>query len=137
MVEEEDGFHYYFFSVSSIRRAYASQLWYRNIKESLSQKLRKLYENKYLIKLGKSTSNGNVENVYGLVPNLSDKIDNNIPVFGGERLKKGKEEFKRKYPSLYDEFDEFITKDRRKRCNNVDFEVNESTLYNVPWNIKF
>lgn len=134
MVEEDDGYHYYFFTVSSIRRAYASQLWYRNIKESLPQKLRKLYENKYLIKLGKSTSN---ENVYGLIPGLEGKIENNIPVFGGERLKKGKAEFKRKYPSLYDDFDEFISKDRRKRCNKVDFEVNESTLYNVPWNIKF
>lgn len=138
-VEEEDGYHYYFFTVSSIRRAYGSQLWYRNVKSSLPSKLRKLYENKYLIKIGKTTNSntGTVENVYGLIPNLGDKIENNRPVFGGERLKKGKEEFKRKYPHLYDEFEEFIDKDRMKRCSKVDFEVNESTLYNVPWNIKF
>ncbi len=133
-VEEDDGIHYYFFTVSSIRRAYASQLWYRNVKNSLSQKLRKLYENKYLIKLGKSTSN---ENIYGLTPNLTGKIENNIPIFGGERLKKGKEEFKRKYPLLYDDFEEFINRDRMIRCNRVDFEINESTLYKVPWNINF
>ena len=136
-VEEKDGYHYFFFTVSTIRRAYASQLWYRNVKTNLSAKLRKLYENKYLVKLGKSTSNGNVENVYGLIPNLSDKIENNIPVFGGERLKKGKEEFKRKYPQLYDEFEKFIDKDRMRRCSKVDFEINESTLYKVPWDIKF
>lgn len=133
-IEEDDGVHYYFFTVSSIRRAYASQLWYRNVKDNLSNKLRKLYEHKYLIKLGKSTSN---ENIYGLIPDLSEKIENNIPVFGGDRLQKGKDEFKRKYPYLYDEFEEWVNRDRMKRCSKVDFEVNESTLYNVPWNIKF
>lgn len=133
-VEEEDGIHYFFFTVSSIRRAYASQLWYRNVKNNLPTKLRKLYENKYLVKIGKSTNN---ENVYGLIPNLTEKIENNIPVFGGERLKKGKEEFRRKYPSLYDDFEEFINKDRMRRCSKVDFEIKESTLYQVPWDIKF
>ena len=38
-IEEDDGVHYYFFTVSSIRRAYASQLWYRNVKDNLSNKL--------------------------------------------------------------------------------------------------
>ena len=133
-VEDENEAHYFFFTVSSIRRAYASQLWYRNVKNKLSQKLRKLYENKYLIKIGKSTNN---ENIYGLAPNLTEKIENNIPSFGGERLQKGKSEFKRKYPKLYDDFEEFINKDRMRRCSKVDFEINESTLYNVPWDIKF
>lgn len=133
-VEDDNEAHYFFFTVSSIRRAYASQLWYRNVKNKLSQKLRKLYENKYLIKIGKSTNN---ENIYGLAPNLTEKIENNIPSFGGERLQKGKSEFKRKYPKLYDDFEEFINKDRMRRCSKVDFEINESTLYNVPWDIKF
>ena len=133
-VEDEKEAHYFFFTVSSIRRAYASQLWYRNVKNKLSQKLRKLYENKYLIRIGKSTNN---ENIYGLAPNLTEKIENNIPSFGGERLQKGKSEFKRKYPKLYDDFEEFINKDRMRRCSKVDFEINESTLYNVPWDIKF
>lgn len=133
-VEDDNEAHYFFFTVSSIRRAYASQLWYRNVKNKLSQKLRKLYENKYLIKIGKSTNN---ENIYGLAPNLTEKIENNIPSFGGERLQKGKSEFKRKYPNLYDDFEEFINKDRMRRCSKVDFEINESTLYNVPWDIKF
>ena len=133
-VEEKDGYHYFFFTVSSIKRAYSNQLWYRNVKNNLSQKLIKLYENKFLIKVGK-TNDG--KNVYGLTPNLTEKIENNIPVFGGERLKKGKEEFKRKYPTLYDDFEEFINKDRMKRCRKVDFEINESTLYKVPWDINF
>ena len=133
-VDEKDGIHYFFFTVSSIRRAYSSQLWYRNVKNHLSSKLRKLYENKYLLKIGKSTTN---ENIYGLVPNLTNKIEHNIPVFGGERLNKGKEEFRRKYPNLYDEFEEFIDKDRMRRCSKVDFEVKESELYKVPWDIKF
>ena len=133
-VEDDNEAHYFFFTVSSIRRAYASQLWYRNVKNKLSQKLRKLYENKYLIRIGKSTNN---ENIYGLAPNLTEKIENNIPSFGGERLQKGKSEFKRKYPKLYDDFEEFINKDRMRRCSKVDFEINESTLYNVPWDIKF
>lgn len=133
-VEDDNEAHYFFFTVSSIRRAYASQLWYRNVKNKLSQKLRKLYENKYLIRIGKSTNN---ENIYGLAPNLTEKIENNIPSFGGERLQKGKSEFKRKYPQLYDDFEEFINKDRMRRCSKVDFEINESTLYNVPWDIKF
>ena len=133
-VEEKKEIHYFFFTVRSIRRAYASQLWYRNVKNKLPQKLRKLYENKYLIKIGKSKNN---ENIYGLAPNLSEKIENNIPSFGGERLKKGKMEFQRKYPSLNKEFTEFIDKDRMKRCSHVDFEINESTLYKVPWDIKF
>lgn len=133
-VEEKKEIHYIFFTVRSIRRAYASQLWYRNVKNKLPQKLRKLYENKYLIKIGKSKNN---ENIYGLAPNLSEKIENNIPSFGGERLKKGKLEFQRKYPSLNKEFTEFIDKDRMKRCSHVDFEINESTLYKVPWDIKF
>lgn len=133
-VEEKKEIHYIFFTVRSIRRAYASQLWYRNVKNKLPQKLRKLYENKYLIKIGKSKNN---ENIYGLAPNLSEKIENNIPSFGGERLKKGKLEFQRKYPTLNKEFTEFIDKDRMKRCSHVDFEINESTLYKVPWDIKF
>lgn len=121
---------YCFFTVTTIRRSHATQKWYKDIKSNLSDKLRKLYEYNFLIKIGKVGG----ENIYGLAPNVDALIDMNVPTFTQTRLNMGMQEFKRKYPSLYPQFEKFVREDKRNRgIKAVDFDIKESELYDVPW----
>ena len=85
---------------------FSNQRWYRNINKKLSEKLLKLHEFGMLIKVGKTESGANV---YGINYGVEDFINNIEPNWSSSSIKAGVDEFHRKYPSLVEEFDEFIT----------------------------
>ena len=129
-VEENGNYYSCFFTVNSIRRNYGHFKWVKDVRKTLAKKLHKLYENNYLIKVGQ-TPNG--ENVYGLVYNIKDKIRNNIPIFRDDEINIAKSEFKRKYPILYDDFLLFIDYDKELPIKEINYNVDYSELYNIPW----
>lgn len=123
----------YFFTVSHLRSNFNNERWYRRNRDSLSNKLSKLYQSNILIKVGKTKENGYDENVYGLSHGLGKQIDDIKPGWGGEPFEKAKRLFKMSHPSIYDEVMNYIEKDVQTRVNSIDFEVEGSKLYDVPW----
>lgn len=118
-----------FFTESSIRRKFSSSRWYRKNKEEISIKLRKLYLNNVLIEVGTD----NKEPVYGLNYNMTSKVNNLKPAWGGESWKKGKDLFNESFPQYYDEFEILIKNDIQPNVTSIDFEINGSELYDLPW----
>lgn len=118
-----------FFTESSIRRKFSTYRWYRKNKEEIEIKLRKLYLNNVLIQVGVD----NKEPVYGLNYNMTSKVNNIKPTWGGKSFRKGKELFESTFPNSYDEFDKIVTKDVQLNITTIDFEINGSELYELPW----
>lgn len=121
---------YVWFTVPKIKSLFSNKRWYRNINKKLSEKLLKLHEFGMLIKIGK-TDNG--ANIYGINYGVEDSINNIEPNWNKSSIKAGIDEFHRKYPSLIEPFDEFISKDRMKNIKHTDMEIKDNGLYDLAW----
>ena len=121
---------YVWFTVPKIKSLFSKKRWYRNISKKLSEKLLKLHEFGMLIKVGKTESGANI---YGINYGVEDLINNIEPNWSKTAISEGIKEFHRKYPKLSDEFDEFISKDRRLNIKYTDMEINDGGLYDLPW----
>lgn len=119
-----------FFTVTSLKREYGNIKAIKDIKNSLSNRLRKLYENNYLVKIGQSNKN---ENIYGLVFDINKRLNYNIPIFRMNEMAKSQKEFERKYPKLYGRYCSFIEKDFEKPIQNKNYDVEKCEIYNIPW----
>ena len=121
---------YVWFTVPKIKSVFNTQRWYRNIKDKLSEKLLKLHEFGMLIKVGKTESGANI---YGINYGIDDYINNIEPNWNKSAINEGVKEFHRKYPSLIDEFDDFVSKDRKLNIKYTDMEIKDNGLYDLPW----
>ena len=124
---------YVWFTVPKIKSVFADQRWYRNINKKLSEKLLKLHEFGMLIKVGKTESGANI---YGINYGVEDYINNIEPNWSSSSIKAGIDEFHRKYPSLINEFDEFISNDRKLNIKYTDMEIRDDSLYDLAWRQK-
>lgn len=132
-VWEDDGTtheEFVWFTVPKIKSQFSKTRWYRNIKDNISSKLLKLHEFGMLIKVGKTDTGANI---YGINYGVENQINNIEPVWNRTAINKGIEEFHRKYPSLTEEFDEFISKDRKLNIKYTDMEIRDNGLYDLPW----
>ena len=121
---------YVWFTVPKIKSVFKNNRWYRNVSKKISEKLLKLHEFGMLIKVGKTESGANV---YGINYGVEDLINNIEPNWSSSSIKAGIDEFYRKYPSLIDEFNEFITVDKKLKIQYTDMEINDGGLYDLPW----
>ena len=121
---------YVWFTVPKIKSIFNTQRWYRNIKDKLSEKLLKLHEFGMIIKVGKTDSGANI---YGINYGIEDYINNIEPNWNKPAINEGVKEFHRKYPSLVEEFDDFISKDRKLNIKYTDMEIKDNGLYDLPW----
>lgn len=117
-----------FFTVSDLKKINNKSI--KDMRKTLSDRLRKFYENNYLIKIGHSNKG---ENIYGLVFNIKNRIENNIPIFKDDDIDRAKLEFKRKYYQFIDVYETFIEMDKKSPVKKVNYNTNEIELYNVPW----
>ena len=121
---------YCWFSVVQLKSVFRNNRWIRNIKDKLSEKLMKLYDFGMLIKIGKTDGGANV---YGINYGVHERLYDLEPHWNKKSIDQGVTEFHRKYPTLIDEFDEFITVDRQKRIKNTSMEITINDLYDLPW----
>ena len=121
---------YVWFTVPKIKSLFSNQRWYRNVNKNLSEKLLKLHEFGMLIKVGKTDTGANV---YGINYGVEDIINNIEPNWNKSSINAGIEEFHRKYPSLINEFDDFINADRKLNIKYTDMEIKDGGLYDLPW----
>lgn len=129
-VTDETETRYVWFTVTKIKSVFKNKRWYRNVNKNISDKLLKLHEYGMLIKVGKTESGANI---YGINYGVQDLMNNIEPNWDKSAINKGIQEFHRKYPSLVDEFDEFIENDRKLNIKYTDMEINDGGLYDLPW----
>ena len=120
-----------FFTIADVKAGSSNQRWYREVKDDLSKRLYKLYSFGILIKLGKNAMG---HNVYGIGENVEDKVNNINPEFSKKDIDLAMDDFHRKYPSLSDEFDEFVNTQKQLRIKKTNFEIKDDHMYELPWN---
>ena len=131
-IQDENGENIYcFFTINDIKSSSSNQRCYREVKDDLSKKLYKLYSFGILVKLGKNAAG---HNVYGIGENVEDKVNNINPEFSKKDIDLAMDDFHKKYPSLSDEFDEFVNTQKQLRIKKTNFEINDDHLYDLPWN---
>ena len=115
-----------------MRKGNTNQKWYRDVKDDLSNKLHKLHNFGILISIGKTAAG---RNVYGIAEDVDNKVNNINPVFGKADIDNAMKTFHKLYPSLSDEFDVFVNKQKQLRIKHTNFEIKNNHLYELLWNI--
>ena len=118
------------FCVSSLKKRFRGK-WFNQHKHYLSERLRKLYDEDVLIKLGKNPNN---ENIYALNNNNGSKISEKLPSFDDtSKVIRFKEDaFNLAFPNCSAEWDQFIELDSP---HPIESSITESVeaLYQLPF----
>ena len=132
ILDDEGNSIYCFFTIDDLRKGNTNQKWYRDVKDDLSNKLHKLHNFGILISIGKTSAG---RNVYGIAEDVDSKVNNINPVFGKADIDMAMKTFHKLYPSLSEDFDVFVNKQKQLRVKHTNFEIKSNHLYELLWNI--
>lgn len=126
--------HQYFFTTRYLKSEYGSRRWYSTNRNDIEQKIRKLYDNNYLICIGED----NKAPVYGINGHLYDgsKVNRIEPNFSRDNLEKGKDLLLKNYRGIEDELQDFIDENRKiTKKSELFFEtlMKSKPIYNLGW----
>lgn len=131
--ENTDG-KQYFFTDRYLKSEFGSRSWYRTNRNDIEYKIKKLYDNNYLICIGEDSK----QPVYAINGHLYDgsKVNRIEPNFDAENLEKGKALLLKNYRGIEDELIGFI-KDNQKirKDSELFFEtlMKSPPIYNLGW----
>lgn len=131
--ENKDG-HQYFFTTRYLKSEYGGRRWYSTNRNDIEQKIRKLYDNNYLICIGED----NKAPVYAINGHLYDgsKVNRIEPHFSRENLEKGKNLLLKNYRGIEDELNDFIDENRHiTKRSELFFEtlMKSDPIYDLGW----
>ena len=126
--------HQYFFTTRYLKSEYGSRRWYSTNRNDIEQKIRKLYDNNYLICIGED----NKAPVYAINGHLYDgsKVNRIEPNFSRDNLEKGKDLLLKNYRGIEDELQDFIEKNRHiTKKSELFFEtlMKSDPIYDLGW----
>jgi len=124
----------YFFTERYLKSEFGSHNWYRANRNDIGAKIRKLYDNNYLIKIGEDAK----QPVYAINGHLYDgsKVNRTEPNFSKENLEKGKELLLKNYCGIEEELNEFIQENSKiRKGSEIFFEtlLRSPPIYNLGW----
>lgn len=126
--------HQYFFTTRYLKSEYGSRRWYSTNRNDIEQKIRKLYDNNYLICIGED----NKAPVYAINGHLynGSKVNRIEPNFSRDNLEKGKDLLLKNYRGIEDELQDFIDENRKiTKKSELFFEtlMKSKPIYNLGW----
>lgn len=126
--------HQYFFTERYLKSEFGSRSWYRTNRNDIEYKIKKLYDNNYLICIGED----NKQKVYAINGHLytGDKVNRIEPNFSRENLEKGKDLLLKNYRGIEDELQDFIDENRKiTKKSELFFEtlMKSKSIYNLGW----
>ena len=124
----------YFFTERYLKSEFGATRWYRANRTDIGAKIRKLYDNNYLIKIGED----NKQNVYGINGYLYDgsEVNRIEPNFSRENLEKGKELLLKNYAGISEELEEFLIENKKvQKGSELFFEtlLKSDPIYDLGW----
>ena len=129
-LDDEGNQVYCFFTIDILKRGNSNSRWYRENKNNMSDKLYKLYNYGILIRIGQDKKG---RNIYGIGENANNRINNTNPKFLKKDVDMAMHIFHERYPSLAEEFDLFVNKQKQLNVKNTNFEI-KTHLYDLEWN---
>lgn len=124
----------YFFTERYLKSEFGATRWYRANRTDIGAKIRKLYDNNYLIKIGED----NKQNVYAINGYIYDgsEINRIEPKFSRDNLEKGKDLLLKNYSGISEELEEFIIENKKiQKGSELFFEtlLNSEPIYDLGW----
>ena len=124
----------YFFTERYLKSEFGNRRWYSTNRNDIGQKIRKLYDNNYLICIGED----NKAPVYAINGHLYDgsKVNRIEPNFSQDNLQKGKDLLLKNYRGIEDELNEFIEENRKiTKRSELFFEtlMKSEPIYDLGW----
>ena len=131
--ENTDG-KQYFFTTRYLKSECGNRSWYRTNRNDIEYKIKKLYDNNYLICIGED----NKQPVYAINGHLYDgsKVNRIEPNFDNKNLEKGKELLLKNYRGIEDELHKFIDENKKiRKDSELFFEtlMKSEPIYNLGW----
>lgn len=118
------------FTKKSLARDHRNKRWYRKSKNYIDDRMNRLVDEGVVVVIGHE--NGTNHNIYCLNEGMESSVDSPVPNFNKEHLEKAKSLFSKVYPSLGDEFDEFVKNDTD--CDTTDlFEQVQPIIPTLPF----
>lgn len=124
----------FFFTERYLKSEFGSTRWYRANRNDIGSKIRKLYDNNYLIKIGED----NKQPVYGINGHIYDgsEVNRIEPNFSNDNLQKGKELLLKNYIGITDELEDFLKENQKvKKGSELFFEtlLKSKPIYDLGW----
>lgn len=133
-LSENDEDNQYFFTERYLKSEFGATRWYRANRTDIGHKIKKLYDNNYLIKIGED----NKQNVYGINGHLYDgsEVNRIEPNFSNDNLQRGKELLLKNYTGISEELEEFLKENQKvKKGSELFFEtlLKSDPIYDLGW----
>ena len=133
-LSENSDEHQFFFTERYLKSEYGGHRWYRTNRNDIEYKIKKLYDNNYLICIGED----NKQPVYGINGHLYDgsKVNRIEPNCSKENLEKGKELLLKNYRGIEDDINQFIEENKKiKKSSELFFEtlMKSDPIYELGW----
>lgn len=117
------------FTITSLKKRFKGK-WFNSQKQYLSNRLRRLRDGGVLIEIAKVDK----ENLYALSDDNGSKISEKLPSFDDKsKIEECKQTFLEIYPTLEDEWDEFIEFDKDKPNDKSLTESIKALFPNLPF----
>lgn len=126
--------HQYFFTDRYLKSEFGSRSWYRTNRNDIEYKIKKLYDNNYLICIGED----NKQKVYAVNGHLYDggKVNRIEPNFNNKNLQQGKELLLKNYRGIEDELKDFLKENQHiSSKSELFFEtlMKSDPIYDLGW----
>ena len=118
------------FTLKSLKSAHRTKAWFKKSKNYLNERIKTLLDENIIVNIGKDTKNHH--NVYCLNHGLGSSVEDTLPQFKVDKIKKATHLFSSIYPDNVDEYLEFLRNDNDNETASI-FETVNPIKDNLPY----
>ena len=120
----------FLFTLKSLKSSHRGKTWFKKSKNYLNDRIKTLLDENIIVNVGKDTKNNH--NVYCLNYGLGDSVEDTLPQFKVQDIKKATNLFRATYPEQIDEYLEFLANDTDDETASI-FETVSPIKPNLPY----
>lgn len=110
------------FTLKSLKSTHRTKAWFKKSKNYLNERIKTLLDENIIVNVGKDYKNHH--NVYTLNHGLGSSVEDTIPVFKSENIKRATHLFESIYPNNIEQYKEFLRNDKDNDMSNIFETVN-------------
>lgn len=118
------------FTLKSLKSTHRSKAWFKKSKNYLNERIKTLLDENIIVNVGKDSKNHH--NVYALNHGLGTSVEDTLPQFKAEHIKKATHLFEQIYPDSMDDYMRFLESDTDNETASI-FETVHPIKDNLPY----
>lgn len=118
------------FTLKSLKSAHRTKSWFKKSKNYINERIKTLLDESIIVNVGKDIKNKH--NIYCLNHGLGDSVEDTLPQFRAEDIRKATKLFENIYPDNIDEYKRFLDEDTDNETASM-FETISPIKDNLPF----